>query len=120
MENYEIVFLANPVLSDQQLEETSNKYLDFLKQKKSELINFESWGLKKLAYSIQNKTTAFYFLIEITSFDLSILSELEVMFKRDEKVLRWLVTKMDKHAIDYSVQRRSKTNDNKKAKVKTN
>ena len=47
MENYEIVFLANPVLSDQQLEETSNKYLDFLKQKKSELINFESWGLKK-------------------------------------------------------------------------
>ena len=114
MINYEIVFLANPVLSDQQLDETSNKYLDFLKNKKSEIAHFENWGLKKLAYAIQHKTTAFYFLIQITTVDVSILSELETLFKRDERVLRWLVTKMDKHAIKYSDRRRSKL-DSKKA-----
>ena len=120
MTNYEIVFLVNPVLSDQQLDDTSNKYLDFLKQEKADLVNFESWGLKKLAYSIQNKTTAFYFLIEIKVLDPSMLSELELLFKRDERVLRWLVTKMDKHAVEYSVKRRTKANKSKEEKVKSN
>ena len=113
MSNYEIVFLANPVLSDQQLDETSNKYLDFLNSKNSELINLESWGLKKLAYPIQNKTTAFYFLIEIKTEEGGGLSELELLFKRDERVLRWLVTKMDKHAVDYAVSRIKRLKNNK-------
>jgi len=118
MSNYEIVFLANPVLSDQQLDETSNKYLDFLKSKNSELINFESWGLKKLAYPIQNKTTAFYFLIEIKTEEVAGLSELELLFKRDERVLRWLVTKMDKHAVDYAVSRIKRLKNNKEENKK--
>ena len=55
MNQYETVFILNPVLSEKQVEEAVQKYTSFLKTQKGKLSNQENWGLKKLAYPIENK-----------------------------------------------------------------
>lgn len=96
-----------PVLSDDQAKETVSKYKKLLKDAKCELVNEESWGLKKLAYPIQKKTTGFYHLLEFKG-DGKVVPELELTFKRDEKIIRFLTVAMDKHAVAYSEKRRKK------------
>ncbi|KQR94541.1 30S ribosomal protein S6 [Chryseobacterium sp. Leaf180] len=107
MNNYETVFILTPVLSESQVEEAVNKYVDLLKEKNCEIVTRENWGLKKLAYPIQLKKNGFYTLIEWQG-EGTVVADLELAFKRDERVIRYLTTKLDKHAIDYAVTRRAK------------
>nr|WP_315032349.1 30S ribosomal protein S6 [uncultured Chryseobacterium sp.] len=107
MNNYETVFILTPVLSEAQVEEAVNKYVDLIKEKNCEIVAKENWGLKKLAYPIQLKKNGFYTLIEFKG-EGSVVADLELAFKRDERVIRYLTTKLDKHAIEYAVTRRAK------------
>ena len=107
MNNYETVFILNPVLSDVQVKETVKKYEDFLVSKGAKMVSKENWGLKKLAYPIQNKKSGFYHLFEFTcSGDL--ITSLEIEFRRDERFMRYLTVKLDKHAISWAERRREK------------
>lgn len=104
---YETVFIATPVLSETQIKEVVGKFKSLIKSNKGELINEEDWGLRKLAYPIQKKSTGFYYLIEYKS-DGEIIEKLETEFKRDERIIRFLTVKMDKYAIAYSEKRKTK------------
>ena len=107
MNNYETVFILNPVLSDVQIKETVKKYEDFLVSKGAKMVSKENWGLKRLAYPIQNKKSGFYHLFEFTcSGDL--ITSLEIEFRRDERFMRYLTVKLDKHAISWAERRREK------------
>lgn len=114
MNHYETVFILNPVLSDDQVKETVQKFKKLLKDSKAKVVAEENWGLKKMAYSIQKKKTGFYCLIEFTSEDREIINKLELEFKRDERFMRWLTVKLDKHALEYAERRRKRLNTNKK------
>lgn len=105
MKNYETVFILNPVLSDDQAKDTVEKFVKVLKKSNAEVINIEQWGLKKMAYTIQNKSTGFYNLIEFAATPQTI-NVLETEFRRDESVMRFLTTTLDKHAVAYNVRRR--------------
>ncbi|GAA5101337.1 30S ribosomal protein S6 [Chryseobacterium ginsengisoli] len=107
MNNYETVFILTPVLSEAQVEEAVNKYVDLIKEKNCEIVARENWGLKKLAYPIQLKKNGFYTLIEFKG-EGTVVADLELAFKRDERVIRYLTTKLDKHAIEYAITRRTK------------
>ncbi len=107
MNQYETVFILTPVLSDDQVKEAVKKYEKYLKDHGAEIVNYEDWGMRKLAYPIQKKSTGFYTLFEFKA-DGSIIRDLEVTFKRDERVLRFLTVKLDKHAIAYNEKRRRK------------
>ncbi|WNI37787.1 30S ribosomal protein S6 [Chryseobacterium sp. SG20098] len=107
MNNYETVFILTPVLSEAQVEEAVNKYVDLIKEKNCEIVAKENWGLKKLAYPIQLKKNGFYTLIEFKG-EGTVVADLELAFKRDERVIRYLTTKLDKHAVEYAVTRRAK------------
>ena len=52
MNNYETVFIMTPVLSEDQIKETVNKFVNFIKTKKGKVTHEENWGLKKLRYPI--------------------------------------------------------------------
>ena len=107
MNHYETVFILNPVLSETQIKETVKKYEDFLVSKGAKMIAKEDWGLKKLAYPIQNKKSGFYHLFEYTVSGEAI-SALEVEFRRDERFMRYLTVKLDKHAIAWAEKRRNR------------
>jgi small subunit ribosomal protein S6 len=103
---YETVFIMTPVLSDEQMKETVKKFRDLLDKHSAEIVHDSSWGLKKLAYPIQKKTTGFYYLIEFKA-EGSAINTLEINFRRDERIIRFLTVKLDKHAIAYNEKKRS-------------
>ena len=105
MNNYETVFILTPVLSDAQTKEAVEKFKTLLTDQGAEIINEESWGLRRLAYPIDKKSTGFYCMLEFTS-NPSAIAGLEVQFRRDERVLRFLTTKHDKFSFEYSEKRR--------------
>jgi len=107
MNHYETVFILNPVLSDEQIKETVKKFEDLLISKGAKMIHKENWGLKKLAYPIQHKKSGFYHLFEYTVVGEAI-DKLEVEFRRDERIMRYLTVKLDKHAIAWAEKRRTR------------
>ena len=106
--HYETVFILTPVLSDDQAKEAAKKIKKSLVDMGVKVIHEENWGLKKLAYSIQKKTTGFYHLMEFTTENSNVVNDLEVMYRRDERILRFLTVALDKHAIAYSEKRKNK------------
>lgn len=112
MNQYETVFILTPVLSETQMKEAVKEYEQYLKEKGAKIVNAENWGLRKLAYPIQKKSTGFYHLIEFTA-DPDLCAELELKYRRDERVIRFLTTRLDKHAIAYSIRRRNKAKEQK-------
>ena len=106
MNQYETVFILTPVLSDEQMKEAVEKFKDILVKEGGEIINSENWGLKKLAYPIQKKSTGFYQLVEFKA-DPAVVKKLELNFRRDERVIRFLTFRMDKYAAEYAEKRRS-------------
>ena len=113
MNHYETVFIMNPVLSEEQMRETVQKFTQLLKESKAKIIAEENWGLKKMAYSIQKKKTGFYFLIEFATDSIALYDMLELAYKREERVMRWLTVKLDKHALNYAESRRKRLNTKK-------
>ena len=107
MNQYETVFILTPVLSDEQMKETAAKFNKVLTDKGAEIINEEAWGLKKMAYAIQKKSTGFYCLIEFKA-EPEVIKTLETAFRRDEKVIRFQTVKLDKYAVEYAEKRRAK------------
>ena len=109
MNHYETVFILNPVLSDTQVKETVKKFEDFLVSRGAEFVSKEDWGLKKLAYPIQNKKSGFYHLFEF-KVNGAAINPYEVEFRRDERVMRFLTVTLDKHAVAWAEKRRNKLN----------
>ena len=105
MNRYETVFIITPVLSDVQMKETVEKFRNILTEQGANIIQEDHWGLKKLAYPIQHKSTGFYHLIEFEAAG-TIIEKLEIQFRRDEKIIRFLTMKMDKYAVEYSEKKR--------------
>jgi small subunit ribosomal protein S6 len=105
---YETVFILTPVLSDDQAKEAAKKFKKIITDLGGKLVNEENWGLKKLAYPIQKKTTGFYHLVEFSGEGQEIVNNLEVAYKRDERILRFLTVALDKHAVAYADKRKGR------------
>ncbi len=103
---YETVFIMTPVLSEEQMKETVQKFESILTGKGAEIVHQESWGLRKLEYPIQKKSSGFYHLFEFKA-DGDVVGELELQFRRDERIMRFLTVTMDKYAIAFAEKRRN-------------
>ena len=107
MNNYETVFILTPVLSDVQMKEAVDKFKKLLTDQGAEIVNEENWGLRKLAYPIDKKTTGFYIFLEFNA-EPVVIDKLEINFRRDERVIRFLTVKQDKFSLEYAEKRRKK------------
>lgn len=112
LNRYETVFIMTPVLSEEQMKEAVNKYRDLLTGFGAEVVHEEKWGLKKLAYPIQKKSTGFYHLFEY-KLEGAKIRDFEIAMKRDEKMLRFLTVALDKHAVAYNDKKRAKSGEQK-------
>ncbi len=106
MNQYETVFILTPVLSDVQMKEAVDKFKGVLTGFGAEIINEENWGLKKLAYAIEKKSTGFYCMIEFKA-EPAVIAKFEIQLRRDERVLRYLTVKNEKYAAEYAEKRRN-------------
>ncbi len=106
MNNYELMVIFTPVLSDDEFKAEQKKYAGLVKENGGSVVAENPWGLKSLAYSINKKTTGLYWVMEfIAPSDFN--EKLKVQLLRDESVLRHLLTKLDKHAVVYNEKKRS-------------
>ncbi|MCX6333666.1 MAG: 30S ribosomal protein S6 [Bacteroidia bacterium] len=105
MNQYETVFIATPVLSENQMKEAVQKFKKVITDHKGEIVHEENWGLKKLAYPIQKKSTGFYYLIEFKA-PGNLVEKLELQYRRDERIIRFLTFKMEKFAVEYAEKKR--------------
>ncbi len=117
LNHYETVFIATPVLSESQMKETVKKVKSVVTVHGGDIVHEENWGLRKLAYPIQKKSTGFYYLIEFRT-EGERVETLETEYRRDERIIRFLTFKMDKYAIEYAEKKRrqQKSNQDKKEK----
>jgi len=106
LNNYETVFILTPVLSDAQMKEAVEKFRNLLVEEGAEILNEENWGLKKLAYPIGKKSTGFYSLLQFNA-EPTVIAKLELQFRRDERVIRFLTFAMDKYAAEYAAKRKT-------------
>ncbi len=113
MNQYETVFITTPVLSEAQMKEAVDKFKGLIEKGKGEIVHEENWGLKKLAYPIQKKSTGFYYMLEFKA-EGDMIQKLETEYRRDERVLRFLTFKMDRYAIEYAEKKRRKVEQAKK------
>lgn len=103
--HYETVIIMNPVLSQEQVTETVDKFRRILTDNGTEIVHENNWGLRKLAYPIQKKNTGFYYLTEFKG-DGNVIAKLELEYKRDERIMRFLTVALDKHAVAYNEKKR--------------
>ena len=113
---YETVFILTPVLSEDQAKDAVKNFKSFLKDLDVKMVHDDNWGLRKLAYPIQKKTTGFYHLFEFDA-DGTAIDKFETMFRRDERVIRFLTVKMDKDHILFAESRRNKAKQEPKAET---
>ncbi|MDX9749348.1 MAG: 30S ribosomal protein S6 [Paludibacter sp.] len=105
LNHYETVFILTPVLSDAQMKEAVEKFKTILTENGATITNEENWGLRKLAYPIQKKSTGFYNLLQFDA-ESTIVDKLETMYRRDERVIRFLTFRLDKFAYEYAEKRK--------------
>ena len=106
MNNYELMVIFTPVLSEEEYKAAQKKYTSFLTENEGKIVHENAWGLKSLAYPIQKKTTGLYWVTEfIAPSDFN--EKLKIQLLRDESVLRHMVTKLDKYAVEYNAKKRS-------------
>lgn len=106
MKNYESVIVLTPVLSDDQLKETVKKFRELITEHSGEIIHEDNWGLTKLAYPIQKKSTGFYHIFEYKA-PGTLVAPLELALKRDERIMRFLTVSLDKHGVVYNQRKRN-------------
>jgi small subunit ribosomal protein S6 len=104
---YETVFITTPVLSEAQMKEAVDKFKKLITDNGGTIVHEENWGLKKLTYPIQKKSTGFYYLLELEA-EGAFIQKLEIEYRRDERIIRFLTFKMDKYSVEYAEKKRSK------------
>ena len=109
LKQYETVFIATPVLSEQQMKEAVAKYTKLIADNGGEVVYEEDWGLRQLAYPIQHKTSGFYYLIQFKA-EPTFIATLETQYFRDERIIRFLTVALGKHAEAYAAKRRENRN----------
>ncbi|MFK8058234.1 MAG: 30S ribosomal protein S6 [Saprospiraceae bacterium] len=116
MAQYEVTFIVDPVLSGDESKATAKTYQDMLTEKGGSIVNVDSIGLRSLAYAINKRTTGVYYCVEFQS-PGSVVDELELALRRDERIMRFLTVKLEKYGVKYNQDKRDGKIGRRKAKV---
>jgi len=106
MNNYELMVIFTPVLSEDEFKAAQKKYADFVTENGGNVAHSQPWGLKSLAYPIHKKTTGIYWVLEYSA-PSNFNEKLKIQILRDEQIMRHMVTSLDKYAVEYNAKKRS-------------
>lgn len=108
LQDYELMVIFTPVLAEEEYKAAQKKYADFISEKGGKVVHENAWGLRSLAYPIDKKTTGLYWVLEYQAAPET-NGTLEIQMNRDEAVMRHMITKLDKYAVEYNAKKRNKT-----------
>lgn len=107
MRQYETTFVIDPTLSGDEIKQTAEMYLDHLRNSECEIVHITEWGMRPLAYPIRKRSTGAYFVVEYKTASYEAIDKMELSFRRDDHILRFLTIKLDKYAIKYNDDKRN-------------
>ncbi len=107
LQDYELMVIFTPVLSDDDYKNAQKKFTDLIIAEGGELGNQNAWGLRSLAYPIAKKTTGLYYVLEYKA-PPTTNAKLEIQMNRDESIMRHMITRLDKYAVIYNNRKRTK------------
>ncbi|MGD0211404.1 MAG: 30S ribosomal protein S6 [Desulfomonilia bacterium] len=96
MNLYEIMFILNPDIGEDEREKLTTRLKTIISKNKGDIIRFDDLGFKSLTYKIKKKSRGQYFLINLEG-PGSMIAEIERFLRIDENVIRFVVVKLDKH-----------------------
>jgi len=105
MQNYELMVIFTPVLSEEEFKAAQKKFTSLVSENGGEVVYENAWGLKSLAYPIQKKTTGLYWVLEYAA-PTDFNEKLKTQLLRDESVIRHMFTALDKYAVEYNAKKR--------------
>ena len=106
MNNYELMVIFTPVLSEEEFKSVQKKYADLIAENGGAAVHSNAWGLKSLAYPIEKKTTGIYWVLEYNG-PADLNEKLKIQLLRDEHVMRHVITRLDKYAVEYNYKKRT-------------
>ncbi len=92
---YESIFIINPNLSDDETAGIIKKMQDVIAKQGGEMLKFEDWGKKKLAYEIRKQKRGHYAFFQFKSAP-TVVSELERTYKLTDTIIKFLTVKLEK------------------------
>ncbi|HHS95463.1 MAG TPA: 30S ribosomal protein S6 [Phaeodactylibacter sp.] len=107
MLQYEVTFIVDPVLSGGEIKATAQSYEEVIKKAGGEIVHVDEMGLRELAYPIKKRSSGIYYCIEFTTPSGKMIYPMELTFRRDERILRFLTVKLDKYGIKYNADKRA-------------
>jgi len=114
MRQYETTFIVVPALPDGEIKKAVKNYKDILEKEGCEIVHVDEIGLRQLTYPIKRHNSGIYFTIEYKSENGEIIDKMELVFRRDERILRFLSVRLDKFGVKYNEDKRSGVIDKRK------
>ena len=106
MRNYEVTFIVDPVLASEEIKATAQTYVDLLKSKGCEIVHINEMGLRQLAFAIGKRHSGAYYCVEYKAADGNFINDIELAFRRDERIIRFLTVSLDKYGVKYNEDKR--------------
>ena len=107
MRQYEVTFIVDPVLPNEEIAGIAKTYQDQLGQEGCKIVHMDALGLRQLAYPIHKRSSGIYYCIEFTSPGHDVIEKLELSLRRDERIMRFLTVKLDKYGVKYNADKRA-------------
>ena len=94
MNQYELLYIITPELDEEATKACVEKFSGVVTANGGEVVAVDEWGKRRLAYAIDYKTEGYYVLVTFNG-DAALPAELERNCKIDEKILRYMVTRIE-------------------------
>ena len=107
MRHYELTFIVDPVLSNEETQAIRQSYEDQVKKQGCKIVHVDDMGLRQLAYPLNKRNSGIYFSIEFTSENGEGIAPIELALRRDERIMRYLTIALDKFGAKYNEDKRN-------------
>ena len=107
MRHYELTFIVDPVLSNEEIQSVRQTYEDQVKKQGCKIVNVDDAGLKQLAYPLNKRNSGIYYTIEFEAENGTVIAPIELALRRDERIMRYLTIALDKFGVKYNEDKRN-------------
>ncbi len=95
MSKYEVMYILRPTLDEAGKTEVMNTLHEVITSNGGSITNVDDWGLKELAYAIDDMTKGYYVVITIDA-EAACVAEFDRRSRIHNQVVRHMIVNLDK------------------------